>query len=416
MITALLLVLGFLVSAFYSGVEIAMVSASRTRLSHRADEGDALARRALVFLEEPRRLLGTTLAGNSLASVFTATLATLYFEHRFGEASVPWVVLALTALLFVFGEAIPKSIARVHADALAPRLLVSLEAAHVALRPLVTGTNAAAGLLLRLLGARTAPGPAALSRQDFQLLLDESEEAGQVAPTQGRILARVMDFGETTAGEVMRPRTDLVAVESGTPVRDVIALAEKSGYSRLPVYRDDLDQITGMVLVFDLFRAPSPDLPVDGLVRPVSFVPEAKRCDELLREMQARRRPLAVVVDEYGGTAGIVTVEDLLEELVGEIRNEGEAAPVPIRKLDAQRWAVDAQTGIGAVNEALDLELPEGDYETLAGLLLDRLGRIPRAGESLTVAGVRLEVTAADGRRVRTVAIARAGRRGREGA
>jgi putative hemolysin len=414
-ITFVLLVLGLLVSAFFSAAETAMVSASRTRLSHRADEGEAGARRALAFLEDPRRLLGATLVGNNLANVFTATLATLYFVHRFGEGVVPWVVLGMAAVLLLVGEILPKSFARAHADVLAPRLVAPLETAYVAFRPIVGATNAAAAVLLKLVGARTAPGRVAMSRQDFQLLLDESEQSGQVAPTQGRILSRVMDFGETTAGQIMRPRTDILGVESGSSVRDVIAFVGERGFSRVPVFRGDLDHVLGVVHLFDLFRAPSPDLPVDRLLRPIAFVPESKRCDELLREMQASHRPLAIVVDEYGGTAGLVSVEDLVEELVGEIRNEDEPTLPPVRRLGPAHWAIDGSMRIEDVNEALPIDLPEGDYETVAGLLLERLGRIPQAGESVTVGGVRIEVLAADRRRVRSLGIQSLGRPPRRG-
>ena len=409
-----LIFLGLLLSAFFSGVETAMVSANRMRLTHRAEEGDAAARRALAFLEDPQRLLSTTLVGNNLAGVLIATLATLEASRRYGEGSVPLVVLILAAIVLVVGEILPKSLARAHADVLVPRFIAPMEAAYVAFRPVVHLVNGATVFLLRLLGARGRPGPAMLSRQDFQLLLDESEDAGQVAPAQGRILARVLDFGETTVGEVMRPRTEIVGVETGTPVRAVIELARGSGFSRIPVYRDDLDQILGTVHIFDLIRAPSADLPVDGLVRPVSFVPEAKKCDELLREMQRREKPLVVVVDEYGGTAGLVSIEDLVEELVGEIRNEDERTAPSIRRLDGLRWAVDGAVRIEEVNEALDVELPEGDYETIAGLVLDRLGRVPQKGEAIVAGPVRIEVQAADSKRVLAVTVMRLSRRGQE--
>ncbi len=408
MIALSLVAVGFVISGFFSAVETALVSANRTRLSHRADEGDVGAARALELLAEPRRLFGATLVGNTLANVFLTTLATLWFEHRYGEWIVPWLVVGLTALLLVAGEIVPKTIARARADEMTVRLAPVLDAMHRLFAPLIGSANAVSSALVRLVGVKASPARAALNRQDFQLLLDESEEKGRVAPGQGRILSRVMDFGETTVGEAMRPRTDVVAVELGTPVREVIGLVRTKGFTRIPVYRDDLDQVVGIVHLFDLFRAPSPDLPVDGLLRPVEFVPEAKPCDELLREMRARRRAIAIVVDEYGGTAGLVTLEDLVEELVGDIRGEEEAMTAPIRPLDGPgRWAMDGTVRIDEANEALDLELPEGDYETVAGLFLDRFGRVPQPGDAVQVGPVRLEVLAADARRVRSLSVTR---------
>ena len=403
----LLLALGLLASAVFSAVETAIVSANRTRLSHRAQEGDGAAARTLRFLDDPRRLFGATLVGNNLATVFVATLATLWVSHRFGESAVPWAVLALTVLLLVVGEIVPKSIARAQADRLVLILSGPLESFDAAMRPLVVAVTAASTALLRLFGVRTSPTRGAMSRQDFQLLLDESEETGQVAPGQGRILSRVLDFGETTVAEVMRPRTDIVAVETGTLVREAIQLVEETGFTRIPAYRGNPDQIVGFVHLFDLLKTPGIGLPVDGLLRPIGFVPEGKPCDELLREMRARHRPIMIVVDEYGGTAGLVTIEDLVEELVGDIKNEEESAHVPIRHEGPNRWTADGTTRVFDVNEALDLELPEGDYETLGGLVIERLGRIPAVGESIQAGSVRLEVLAADRRRVLQVAIVR---------
>jgi len=405
-VTALVLFLvGLLGSAFFAAAETAVVSTNRTRLKHRADAGDARARRALRLVEDPRRLFGAILVGNNLANVFTATLATLWFAHRFGENSVPWVVLGLTLVLLVVGETVPKSIARARADGLTVRLAGALEAIDALLRPLALFVTGFATAGLRVFGVKTLPSKGAMSRQDFQLLLDESGETGQVAPTQGRILSRVLDFGETTVAAVMQPRTDVVAVELTASVREVIGVMEETGYTRVPVYRGSEDQVVGFVHLFDLFQAPSVDLSVEGLLRPIGFVPEGKRCDELLREMRARHRPLMVVVDEYGGTAGIVTLEDLVEELVGDIRNEEEEAPPPVRRIDQDRWAVEASMRLQDVNDTFHIELPEGVYETLGGFVLERLGRIPHAGDVVHCGNVRLEVLQADARRVLEVAI-----------
>jgi len=271
-----LVALGLLVSAFFSAVETALVSANRTRLSHRADAGDAAAARALVLLSDGQRLFGVTLVGATLANTFVTTLATLWFIHRFGAWVVPWLVVALTALLLVTGEIVPKAIARAQADDLTVRLAPPLDALSRFFAPLIGAVNLVATGLVRLLGVKASPARAALNRQDFQLLLDESEETGQVAPGQGRILSRVMDFGEIVVGQAMRPRTEIVAVELGTTVRQVIGVVRQRGFTRIPVYRDDLDQVVGIVHLFDLFRAPSPDLPVDGLLEVCSTVAACK--------------------------------------------------------------------------------------------------------------------------------------------
>jgi magnesium and cobalt exporter, CNNM family len=196
----------------------------------------------------------------------------------------------------------------------------------------------------------------------------------------------------------------MVAIPLGSTVSEALGVMRERRLSRLPVYREDLDQVVGVVHRLDLFRAPNGELPVDGMVRPVYLVPGSKHCAECLREMQARRQHMAIVLDEYGGTAGLVTLEDLVEELVGEIRDD-RGAPPSVRRLDALTVAVPGSMRIEDLAESVGVTLPEGDFETVAGLILDRLGHVPAAGESVVVSGYRLEVLSADRRHIEQVAV-----------
>jgi CBS domain containing-hemolysin-like protein len=243
-------------------------------------------------------------------------------------------------------------------------------------------------------------------------VLDESDELARLAPVQARILRRVFDFAETPVTTVMVPRTLMVAVPLGTTLAEAGRVMRERHLARLPVYREDLDSVVGVVYRLDLFRAPSLDVTVDGMARPVYLVPESKHCAELLREMQARRQHLAVVLDEYGGTAGLVTHEDLVEELVGEIRDRHETEQT-VRRLDAFSVAVPGSMRLEELRESVGVALPEGDYETVAGLILEKTGRVPAPGEAVVVGRYRLEVLASDRRRIEQVAVRseRAGRR-----
>jgi CBS domain containing-hemolysin-like protein len=274
------------------------------------------------------------------------------------------------------------------------------------LGPLGELAHSAARALLALMGVRTERGAIHLGRPVLEELADRTEAEGAARADAGQVLQQVLDFGETTVEEVMIPRTEVVAVEVGTPVRAVVARIREHRFSRLPVYREDLDHIVGLVHQFDLFRARGPEQPVEELMRPANFVPESKKCDDLLREMQQSGLGMVVVLDEFGGTAGIVSLEDLLEELVGELGEE-EAQRVTLRRVEAHAVVADGWVPIADLNEALGLDLPEGEYETLAGFVLEQLGRVPHRGEIVTGPHYRIEVLSADRRRIRSLRVER---------
>jgi CBS domain containing-hemolysin-like protein len=403
MIALALIALALLASAIFSGAETVVLSAQRPRV-----EGAAQSVRgrgwAARLAEDPARVHATVLVGNSLMNVFDASLATLWVARRFNEAAVWIAVVIVAVLVLLVGEILPKSLARALADRLGERVVPVVAVADLVLRPYVAVVRRAAGALLRVLGQGKGPLPLGLTRQDLQVLLSESEELGRLSAVQARILRRVFDFAETPVGAVMVPRTRMVAVPLGTTAEDALRLLATNRHARLPVYREELDHVVGVVHRHDLLRAPNLRLPVDGMARPVYLVPDSKDCAALLRELQARRQQMAIVLDEYGGTAGLVTQEDLIEELVGEMRDPHEPDSV-VRRLDAFTVAVPAAMRLEELRETLGIALPEGDYETIGGFLLERLGRVPSPGESLRVGGYRLEVLQADRRRIEQIAV-----------
>jgi CBS domain containing-hemolysin-like protein len=401
-----------LVGALFSGAEAVVLGAHRLRLGSAAGRSGEGGGRSARFAADPSRVLATILVGNSLAQVFAASLATLWVARRWGEADVWIAVVVVAVLTLLVGEILPKSLARANADRLGKRLLPVVAGAYVVLRPWVAAVSRTAHALLAKAGLSRGPLGMGVTRQDLQLVLDESDELARLAPVQARILRRVFDFAETPVTTVMVPRTLMVAVPLGTTLAEAGRVMRERHLARLPVYREDLDSVVGVVYRLDLFRAPSLDVTVDGMARPVYLVPESKHCAELLREMQARRQHLAVVLDEYGGTAGLVTHEDLVEELVGEIRDRHETEQT-VRRLDAFSVAVPGSMRLEELRESVGVALPEGDYETVAGLILEKTGRVPAPGEAVVVGRYRLEVLASDRRRIEQVAVRseRAGRR-----
>ena len=401
----LIILAAVLLSAFFSGAETVLISCNRLEVRHRAQEGDKAARLVRTFLEDPRRLLGTTLVGTNLSNVLASSAAALFGYHRAGTSGAGLATLISTLCILVFGEIIPKSLGRQFAGRLVYGVTNILRVFYVILYPLIIWASAAALVALRIVGIKQGFQSFLFTREELEGLIGEGERAGIVAPPQHEIITSVLEFGETTLEEVMMPRTDIVAVGKGTTVRDAIRVVQQSGHSRLPVYEDDLDEVEGIVHVFDLLAAPDVNAAVDSLVRPITMVPESKKCDELLMELQRRREHMAVVLDEYGGTAGLVTVEDLVEELVGEIADEHEKTEVTIRKVSEDTYYVDGTAEIEDLNERLGWNIPEGEYETIAGFVLERLGRIPVKGEVLSFGNLDFEISSSDGRRIGTIKV-----------
>ena len=307
--------------------------------------------------------------------------------------------------MLVFGEVIPKAIARERATALILWLFPVIEALGKLLTPLTWGANALVGWALALIGRERTSTRQFVSREELKLLLQMEPEEADVTVTEAEMIDNIFDLGETAVREVMVPLVDVAALPETASRADAVRLIQERGFSRIPVFTDKVFNIVGVVTAMDLLRRGSEAADVRELLRPASYVPETKHIDDLLREMQKNRVQLAVVVDEYGGAVGIVTVEDIVEEVVGEIRDEHDRTPDTVERLADGSYRVAGRARLEELNDALDLELPEGDFETVAGLVLATLHRIPLVGEVFRVRGYTVTVLEADKRRVLSVRI-----------
>jgi putative hemolysin len=397
--------LALLVTSVFSAAEMSFIAANRLRLRHMAEGGHRTAVRYLEAFRRPERLLSTAMMGVTLAHITASTVATWALIPVAGGGAALMVTLALTPLMLVFGEVIPKAIARERATGLILVLFPAIEAAGRLLTPLTWGANALVGRLLALTGHARISTRQFVSREELKLLLQLEPEEADVTVSEAEMIDKIFDLGETAVREVMVPLVDVAALsETATPA-DAIRLIQERGFSRIPVYTDRVFNIVGVVTAMDLLRrgVEAPDL--RSLMRPATYVPETKRIDDLLREMQKNRVQLAVVVDEYGGAVGIVTVEDIVEEVVGEIRDEHDRTPDTIERLPDGSYRVAGRAGIDEVNEALEWDLPKGDFETVAGLVLATLHRIPLVGEVFRVGRYTITVLEADKRRVLTARV-----------
>jgi CBS domain containing-hemolysin-like protein len=385
---------------FFSGSEIALVSADRLKLRAEADRGSQGAAAALSLLDRPATLLGTCLIGTNLAVITAATLATWVVTQHLALHETWAAVLALP-LTLTFGEMVPKALYQHHADRLAPIVAVPLRAVGTVLLPVLWLLDR----LTRLFGAQ-AGQTHTVSRDEIRLLLEGAQDDA-LKPGDKEVIERVFAFTESSVEEAMVPLIYVVAVPETASIADAARRVAETGLSRLPVYRERIDRITGVVLHGDLLRALDWTAPVSSVARRPLFVPESKPVDALLREMRRAQHRMAVAVDEYGGAVGIITVEDLLEEIVGEIHDESDRARALVRRVSDREWLVAGRAEREHIREATGVTLPDGDFETVAGYVLSMLGRVPRAGESVQVDGATITVKAASDRAILEVSIIR---------
>jgi len=390
---------------FFSAAEMAFIAANRPRLRHLAEQGSATAAAYLEAFRHPERVLSTAMMGVTVAHIVAASAATWSLLPTLGGLAPVVVTLVLTPVMLVLGEIIPKAVARAWATSLILRLYRPLIWTSVVLMPFVAFANLVVGLTLRLYGVRQADTRAFVSREELKALLQMEPGEAEVTTQEAELIDNIFDLGDTTVREVMVPLVEVAMLPDSASPQDAIALIQERGFSRLPIYRQRETNIVGIVAAMDLLSRGAEAATLDELKRPPYYVPETKRIDDLLREMQRSRAHMAVVVDEYGGSTGVVTLEDILEQIVGEIHDEHERAPASAERLPDGSYRVAARTNIDELNEAFDWTLPKQDYETVAGLVLATLGRVPRAGEMFQIPGYTLTVLEADTRRVTTVKI-----------
>ena len=400
-----LIALAIAVTAFFSAAEMAFIGANRLRLRHLAEAGNSTAQRYLEAFKEPERLLSTAMMGVTLAHITASSVATWALIPVAGDLAAVVVTIGLTPLLLVFGEVIPKAVAREWATALILSLFRLFEVASRVLSPLTWATNAIVSGALKLIGRHRSSTRQFVSREELKVLLQMEPEEADVTVSEAEMIDKIFDLGDTAVREVMVPLIDVVALPDDATPDEAARMMTERGFSRIPIFTDRVFNIVGVVTAMDLLRraAEAPD--TRSLMRPATYAPETKRLDDLLREMQRARVQLAVVVDEYGAAVGIVTVEDIVEEVVGEIRDEHDRTPDTVERLPDGSYRVAGRTPIDELNEALDWDLPKGDFETVAGLVLATLHRLPLVGEVIHVGRYTLTVLEADRRRILTVRI-----------
>jgi len=400
-----LLVICVVLSALASATETAMTSVGRLRVRHLADEGSSSARVLQRLNQDPNRFLSTVLVVNTVALILASSSATLlsltYLPSWLGLAGSFGVSLLLTLFLLVFAEVTPKSLAIRNAERVALAAAAPVEALSGALRPVLWFITLVARAIT---GGRAARAPY-LTEQELMTLLHVSEEQGVIEEEERDMIHGIIQIGDKSVRELMVPRTDMTAIDRATSMKEVVRVFREHKHTRLPVYDGELDNMIGLIHVKDLllaFARATAEVDLEKLMRPIKFCPESKKVDELLHEMQKEKVHMMVVLDEYGGTAGLVTLEDVLEEIVGEIRDEYDAAEEERLTIVGEREAlVDARFSMEELNDILGLGVQESDdYDSVGGYVYATLGSVPLAGTEFVSGAVRWKVEQVNGQRI----------------
>ncbi len=394
--------------AFFVVGEYAVVTARRGPLAERAAAGSTGARAALRLMDDPVRVISTVQVGITALGILVGAIGEPLVRDLLGEDLPPWLGFAIgfavvTYLSVVLGELVPKALTLDRAESLAARVARPIEAISAVLRPVVWVLQASAAAILRPLGVREViAGETIASADELRALVDEAERAGVIPRAQEEMLHAVFSFPTREAAQVMVPAPDVAWLDAALSAEEALQAALTAGHSRYPVGRGSLDEVAGIVHMRDLAAAArrAPATPVADLARPALFVPETKDLGALLREMREGRQQLAIVVDEYGDTAGVVPLEDILEQVVGEIEDEFDLPDGAITRLGERRVEVAGSVTVDDLNETLGIALPTAGARTLAGAVFHHLGRLPEVGDDVLLGEVHVEVVARRGTRV----------------
>lgn len=424
---ALLFLVG---AAFCSGTETALTALGDARARQLAESGGRRARLLTVWVRSPERVLSTLLIGNTLVNIGAGALAGemasgIAAAHGWNAGTAVALATALTTSVILFlGEIIPKTLAKRHSVAWAMATIPVVRALHLALWPLTNGLVRATNGLVALFGGAKVPTPAVTSAE-IEYLIEMGTREGVLDEVKEELLNSVLEFADRVVKEIMVPRTRMVAIDRDAPAEEILRIVTENPYSRMPVYRDSVDNVIGVLLVRDIIpelaKGPRNVIAaLDRFVKPPFFVPEGMKISRLLKEMQKRKTHLAIVVDEFGGTSGLATLEDVIEEIVGEIQDEGDVEAAPVREVSPGVYLADAAVPLRELEEWLNerakgepepgelVHFPEeGDYETLGGFVTATAGRVPAVGSLIAWDGLTFTVRAGDERRVLRVEIAR---------
>lgn len=408
LIILLVMVLLLFLKGFFSGSEIALVNSDKLKMHHKANQGHSGAKRVLKLFQTPDILLGTTLVGTNISTIILTTLGTMLMIRSFGQLGDLYAVLLFTPLFLILGEIVPKSVFQQKSNEIAPVIVYPLRVFSILFYPLVFVFSRIARLCVRLVGGGKAEQTVFITREQMRMVVDMADRGANVDVFDRARIKRAIRFADTSVGEAMIPVADMTAINRNRDSRSAITLVRRRGYNRLPVYSRNISNIVGVVTLttWDLMDPELSNQTLEKLIKPVHYVSPYQTIDQLLPVLRNRDDHMAIVVNEFGSAIGMITMEDILEEVVGEIDVGYDFEEyLPRRKrifemLDEETYLMDARLPISEANEVLGTSLPAVESHTLGGLVMARLRHIPDEGEFIVEAGFRFTVAEATNRAV----------------
>jgi putative hemolysin len=388
----LVLIILILLSAFFSSTELAFIASNRLKIEIKAKSKNLSARSAQYFITNTRDFFSTILISNNIINITFASLSAVYLSIYFGLNEYEVLIVTTLVLLF-FGELIPKYFARELADRFVLVVSIPLRIVSFILFPFTKILSHLSNVLIKSQLQRDHNYYHLFDNEDVKSLFAESHKTGKVKKQEGSFIRKVLELGDQKVYEALTPRTEIVGLEINQSIDEAISAFIESGFSKIPVYEDNLDNIKGVVLAKDLFTNPET---IKSILREVQFYPETKKSLEILNEFLAQNMSIAVVVDEFGGTAGVVTVEDIIEELFGEIKDEYDVDENICRKISKDSYIISGKVEVDLINEKYHINIPVGSYETIGGYIIEKIGRIPKQGETFLIDNFQILIIRAD--------------------
>ena len=377
----ILLFLLLILSGFFSGTEMAYIVSSKLKMEIKARKKNPAAVSAYYFKSHPQTFFSTVLIGNNVVNVALSSLSAVFLSAIFGLGELS-ILLISSFLLLLFGELLPKYFASEIADKTLLLTALPLRIFSFMIFPFVKAASTASEKLTQSTSVEADALSHLFDKEEMKELVKESHEAGMVDKKESDIIEKVIELGEQRIYETMTPRTEIIGVEINQTIKEALTIFIDLGFSKLPVYEDNLDNIKGIILAKDIFKSPQS---LKGIIRKVSFMPETKKSFDVMNEFLDKKISIAIIIDEFGGTAGIVTMEDILEELFGEIKDEFDVDEDICRKITPNSYIISGKVELDHINEKYELNIEEGDYETIAGYIISKLGRIPAQEETVEI-------------------------------
>ena len=424
MVQVIVLVILILINAYFAATEIAFISLNDAKIEKDAKDGNKKAKQILKMLKSPSKFLATIQIGITLAGFLSSAFASDAFADELAPMLNNWmpffslevwrgiaIVLSTIILSFftlVFGELVPKRLAMKYYEKISYATIGVIRGISVVTAPFVKLLTASTNMVSKIFGVGESEEEV-VTEEEIKMMIAEGEEKGTIEQGERQLLNNVFEFNDIIVSEIMTPRTDMYAIDINDNIKEILDEVDKFKYSRIPVYDESIDDIQGILFVKDILKPlkDGEDINVKQIMREPYFVPESKDIDELFKEMQQNKVQMAIAIDEYGGTAGLITMEDIIEELVGNIFDEYDEEEIEVKKIDENTYILSGAVTSYELKKIFGIELPEGDYETLSGYLLDRLGRIPEDDEHPVIEDKELtyKVEEIEDRRIKSVKV-----------